>query len=64
MKRIKAIVADLERQGAIIIRTTKGYQIRCPQGGIVVMHCTPSDHRAERNLRAELRKRGMEWPFD
>lgn len=64
MKRIKAIVAHLERQGATIKGTRNGYQILCPAGGIVTMHCTPSDYRAERNLRAQLRSHGLEWPFD
>lgn len=63
-KRIKALLADLEDQGATIKRIHDGWQILCPQGGIVTMHGTPSDHRAELNLRAELRRRGLEWPFD
>lgn len=63
-KRIKALLADLERQGATIKPTTKGWQVLCPAGGIVTLHGSPSDRRAENNLRAEIRKRGLEWPFD
>jgi hypothetical protein len=27
-------------------------------------HLTPSDHRADKNLRASIRRAGLVWPFD
>ena len=63
-KQIKALLADLERQGATIKATSRnGWQVLCPNGGIVTIHATPSDHRALLNLKSELRKRGMTWPL-
>lgn len=62
-KRIKALIAGLEAQGATIRETSHGWQVLCPEGGLVTLHGTPSDHRAERNLRSELRRRGMKWPL-
>lgn len=63
-KRIRALLAGLEEQGAVIVRIRDGWQVRCPNGGIITVHGSPSDRRAEMNLRSEVRKRGMRWPFD
>lgn len=63
-KLLKALLASMEEQGATVRRTSNGFQIMCPAGGIVTIHGTPSDHRALRNVRADVRRAGMEWPFD
>lgn len=63
-KRLKALLAGLDAQGAEIIPTGKnGFKVLCPEGGIVLIHSTNSDHRAELNLKSELKKRGMLWPL-
>ena len=62
-KRVKALIAGLEAQGATIREKTNGWQILCPSGGIVTIHGTPSDRRAEMNLKSEIRRRGLRWPL-
>ena len=63
-KMIKKIVKGLEQQGARIVRTKKGYQILAPNGDIIGMHLTESDHRAMSNTRGRVRRSGLEWPLD
>lgn len=63
-KRTMAILAGLDDQGATIKRTSRGWQVLGPNGGIATLHNTPSDHRAELNLRSIIRKMGLEWPLD
>jgi len=61
---IAKIIKGLDAQGARIKETTKGYQIMCPNGDIITMHKTPSDHRAMRNTRARVKRAGLDWPLD
>lgn len=64
MKRKKIILTHLEKQGAQVVQTTKGWQVYLPDGNIVTMHRTESDHRAERNARSYVLRAGLTWPFD
>lgn len=61
---IKAILNGLEAQGARIVPKKSGWQIMCPNGEIITLHATPSDHRALRNARSHVRRAGLRWPLD
>lgn len=64
-KEQKALLKDLEAQGARIETTRGGWLIYSPNGkGIVCFHKSASDNRSTLNLRAELRRAGLSWPFD
>lgn len=63
-KAIKRILDGLEAQGAKIVETKKGWQIMCPDGSIVGIHKTESDHRALRNTRSRIKRAGLDWPLD
>ena len=58
------VVAGLQSQGARIVRKKKGWQVRCPNGQLILMHVTPSDHRALLNIRSHVRRCGLRWPLD
>lgn len=60
----RRILDGLEAQGARIKRTSEGWQVYCPNGEIVTMHVTPSDHRAMRNARSRVKRNGLHWPLD
>lgn len=62
-KRLTAILDGLTEQGATIKGTRDGFQVLCPAGGIVTLHITPGDFRAERNLRSLIRQHGLRWPL-
>ena len=48
-------------QGFTVKRTKKGYMVRSKCGKYqVLFHHTPSDHRAHKNVVAQLRKIGVE----
>jgi hypothetical protein len=63
-KRIKALLASLERQGCGVERRTRGWFIKLPDGSSLVIHLTESDHRSEKNTRARVLRAGLDWPFD
>lgn len=64
MKRYAALAASLEGQGCRMRRKTSGWWVGFPNGQSTMFHFTPSDHRAEKNLRACIRRNGLVWPFD
>lgn len=65
LKRTKIILASLEEQGARICESKKGWLIFFPDGvSSMTMHKTNSDHRAETNMRARVKRAGLTWPFD
>lgn len=54
----------LERQGALVKRTKNGYLVKNPAtGGTAGYHLTNSDPRSVKNMRAQIRRIGYEWPF-
>lgn len=62
---IKRLVADLEKQGARVRKTKKGWLIHFPNGESMIFHTTPSDSvRGIRNQRASVKRGGLLWPFD
>lgn len=62
-KEIRTLLSGLEGQGATVKATTKGWQVKCPSGGLLTIHRTPSDHRAVKNLRSIVKRQGMRWPL-
>lgn len=61
MKREVARLLSLAREQRAAVRQTKSghWQVRVPGGAIVVTGSTPSDHRAVKNFRAQLRRAGI-----
>ncbi len=59
-----AIRKAAQRQGWRVEPTKKGWLLIPPDKTkpAVTMHNTPSDHRAEKNLIATLRRSGLVWP--
>lgn len=53
------LVAKLRRAGVTVERTRNGHWKVITPHGPVFMASTPSDHRAERNTKAMLRRRGL-----
>ena len=63
-KDTKKILAEAERQGFTVRRTSKGHhQVRDADGRIVAVFAgTASDHRSIRNSLAALSRAGLTWP--
>jgi predicted RNase H-like nuclease len=59
-KDVRAVVRAAERSGWVMVEKARGIQLRSPDGvEIVTVHLTLSDHRAIKNLRADLKRRGV-----
>lgn len=61
-KRTKKLLKTLEAQGARLKKRKSGYMAFPPDRSkrAVMIHLTPSDHRAWDNMIAELRKSGFD----
>lgn len=59
----KCLRAELENQGFAIRETKKGFFAIAPDSskGMVLIHNTESDRRAEKNTLARLRRAGFVW---
>ena len=64
LKRVKVILSSLERQGALLKATKKGWFIMFPNGSSTTVHKSESDPRAEANTRSRVLRAGLKWPFD
>lgn len=64
LKRVKVILSSLERQGAQLKATKKGWFIMFPNGSSATVHKSESDPRAEANTRSRVLRAGLTWPFD
>lgn len=55
------LVKQARRQGCSVEQQKRSnhYKIKVPNGGIVVCAATPSDQRAVLNMRARLRREGL-----
>jgi hypothetical protein len=59
-KEVEAIVREAKKQGFMVKEKKMGWMIQTPNGqGSVMLHKTPSDHRAIRNDLARLRRYGF-----
>ena len=62
-RALRELVVAAERCGWRVLQLRSGHvQFRPPVGPIVVASGTASDHRAIRNLKADLRRAGLEVP--
>lgn len=61
-REIRAVAAELQRQGWRVERTRRGH-LRAvpPQGQMVILPSTPSDRRSLYNAIARLRAQGSIW---
>lgn len=60
-KWLKDLRKELEAQGFEIIEKKKGWMVKPPDpdAQMVMLHLTNSDHRAQANALAELKKAGF-----
>lgn len=63
-KTITAILEAAADQGWRLEQTKKGFMLYPPDKSKpgVLVHMTPSDHRAFKNMVAQLRRSGLIWP--
>jgi hypothetical protein len=59
---LRRLVFHLEDQGCRVRQTKKGWFIQFPDGTGTALHKTGSDVRGPKNLRAQVRRAGMNWP--
>ena len=63
---LREIERAARAQGFTVGRTNRGhlkFTPADPTKQIVIASGTPSDHRALKNLIAELRRQGFKWPW-
>jgi hypothetical protein len=59
-KEAEALVREAEAQGFMVKDKKMGWMLLTPNGkGSVMIHKTPSDHRALKNARARLQRYGF-----
>lgn len=59
-KDAKKLVKEAEKQGFVAKEKKNGWMLTVPNGqGSVMIHKTPSDHRALKNAVARLRRYGF-----
>lgn len=64
-KELSRLLSGLEDQGFTIKRIGDGYRLYPDNGSkILTLHMSVSDSRGMRNLRADVRRGGYEWPLD
>lgn len=63
-KETAKLLAHIEPQGVVVTNVKNGYLLRLPNGETTTVHLTESDHRGPLNLRATLRRAGVDWPTD
>lgn len=63
-KHLQKLADSLVKQGCTYRRTKSGFWFNCPDGVTTIsMHISNhSDVRVMRNLKAEVRRAGLEWP--
>jgi hypothetical protein len=63
-KETRQVIASLEKQGARVNKTKNGVRVLFPNGSTTAIHWTTSDYRAAKNMRADIKRAGLTWPFD
>ena len=59
-KDIRHLLKQATLQGAVVtVGRNNHHRVLCPNGAIVVIASSPSDHRAAANIRAMLRRQGI-----
>lgn len=63
MRHLRKTIAEAERQGWRVEQTSSGIRLLSPDGvSTASVHTSPSCHRWEKNLMANLRRGGFEDP--
>jgi hypothetical protein len=63
-REVEKLVSLLERdQNCKIKKTSKGYWVGFPSGKSAMIHLSVSDHRAVKNIRADIERGGCTWPL-
>lgn len=58
-KDMERLVARARDAGADVSGgSERHWKVRCPNGVLIIVACSPSDHRAVKNARARLRRTG------
>lgn len=63
-KESARLISYVESQGVKVSSVKSGYMLKFPNGESTTMHLTGSDNRGPLNLRAVLKRNGIEWPTD
>jgi 5-enolpyruvylshikimate-3-phosphate synthase len=63
-KVLRIVITGLEKQGAKVKETKKGFMVMFPDGSSLTVHNTESDHRALANTRGRVLRAGFTWPLD
>jgi hypothetical protein len=57
-REVRQLIREIESLGAVVTTRRRHYRIKCPNGALVFMSATPSDYRAIKNARSDLRRIG------
>ena len=63
-KETARLLTHVEAQGVAVTTVKNGYMLRLPNGESTTVHLSVSDHRGPLNLRAFLKRNGIDWPTD
>jgi hypothetical protein len=63
-KESARLITYVESQGVKVSSVKSGYMLKFPNGESTTMHLTGSDNRGPLNLRAVLKRNGIDWPTD
>lgn len=64
-KELKRLLQGFSAQGCTVKACSDGYRV-LPSNGLkpLTIHLTLSDARGMKNLRADARRIGLDWPLD
>jgi hypothetical protein len=63
-KETAKLLTHVEAQGVQVTNVKNGFMLRLPNGESTTVHLSVSDHRGPLNLRAFLKRNGIDWPTD
>jgi hypothetical protein len=63
-KESAKLLVHVEAQGVNVTPVKNGVLLRLPNGESTTVHFSGSDHRGPLNLRAFLKRNGIDWPTD
>jgi hypothetical protein len=63
-KETARLLTHVENQGVVVTPVKNGYMLRLPNGESTTVHLSVSDHRGPLNMRAFLKRNGIDWPND
>lgn len=66
-KSLPRLVKGLEDQGVttrLLTGNGGGWMLRFPNGSSTVLHRSTSDRRAILNMKAFIKRAGLQWPLD